>query len=56
MLHQNALQAAQITKLEEQLVVITKRKTRKQKRIQHSSTIEYSEALAQVAATLAIAP
>ena len=31
MLHQNALQAARITKLKEQLAVITKRKARKRK-------------------------
>ena len=56
MLHQNALQAARITKLEEQLAVITKRKTRKRKRIQHGGTMEYGEASAQVAATAAITP
>ena len=33
MLHQNALQAARITELKEQLAVITKRKSRKRKRI-----------------------
>jgi pyridoxal biosynthesis lyase PdxS len=31
MLHQNALQAARIAELEEQLAVMTKRKTRKRK-------------------------
>ena len=39
-----------ITKLKEQLEVITKQKARKRKRIQHSGTIEYSKASAQVAA------
>jgi urease gamma subunit len=49
MLHQNALQAAQITELEEQLAVITKRKTCKQKQIQQGGTMEYGEAVALVA-------
>jgi len=43
MLHQNALQAARIHELEEQLAEITKRKTRKRKQIQHSGTMEYGE-------------
>jgi hypothetical protein len=55
MLHQNALQAARITELEEQLVVMTKRKTRKRKRIQQGGTMEYGEAAAQVAAKASIA-
>jgi hypothetical protein len=42
-LHQNALQAARITELEEQLAAITQRKTCKQKRIQQDGTMEYSE-------------
>jgi hypothetical protein len=46
MLHQNALQAARIAELEEQLAVITKRKTRKRKQIQQGGTMEYSEAAA----------
>jgi hypothetical protein len=53
--HQNALQAAQISKLEEQLAVMTKRKTRKRKQIQHSGTIEYGEAAAQVATATSVA-
>jgi hypothetical protein len=56
MLHQNALQTARITELEEQLAVITKRKTRKRKQIQHGGTLEYGEASAQVAATASVAP
>jgi hypothetical protein len=56
MLHQNALISSQITKLEEQLAVITKRKTRKRKRIQHGGTLEYGEASTQVAATTSEAP
>jgi hypothetical protein len=55
MLHENALQAAQISELEEQLAVMTKRKTCKCKRIQYGSTIEYSEAAAQVATETSIA-
>jgi hypothetical protein len=35
--------------------VITKRKSRKRKRIQHSGTMEYSEAAAQVAAEASVA-
>jgi hypothetical protein len=35
--------------------VITKRKTRKRKQIQHSSTIEYNEAAAQVAIVASVA-
>jgi hypothetical protein len=37
------------------LAVITKRKTRKRKQIQHSGTIEYSEAAAQVATAASVA-
>ena len=44
------LLATQNTKLEEQLAVITKRKARKQKRIQQGGTIEYIAASALVAA------
>jgi hypothetical protein len=54
MLHQNALQAARIHKLEEQLAVITKRKTGKRKRLQHGGTLEYGEAADQVAARAAL--
>jgi hypothetical protein len=55
MLHQNALQAARIHELEEQLAVITKRKLRKRKHIQYGGTIEYGEAAAQVAAEASVA-
>ena len=55
MLHQNALQAARITELEEQLAVMTKRKSRKRKRIQQGGTMEYGEAAAQVAAEASVA-
>jgi hypothetical protein len=55
MLHQNALQAARIHELEEQLAVMTKRKKRKRKRIQHGGTMEYGEAAAQVAAEASVA-
>lgn len=55
MLHQNALQAAQISKLKEQLAVMTKRKLRKRKRVQHGGTLEYGEVAAQVAAEASIA-
>jgi hypothetical protein len=55
MLHQNALQAARIHELEEQLAMITKRKSRKRKHIQHGGTMEYGEAAAQVAAEASIA-
>jgi hypothetical protein len=48
--HQNALQAARIAELKEQLAVTTKRKTRKRKRIQQDGTMEYGEAAAKVAA------
>ena len=54
MLHQNALQAARITELEEQLAEITKRKARKRKHIQKGGTLEYGEASAQVAAASAV--
>ena len=55
MLHQNTLQAARITELEEQLAAITKRKSRKRKWIQQGSTMEYSEAASQVAVEASIA-
>jgi hypothetical protein len=55
MLHQNALQAARIYELEEQLAVITKQKSRKRKHIQHGGTMEYGEAAAQVAAEASVA-
>ena len=56
MLHQNALQAARIHELEEQLAVMTKRKTRKRKHIQHGGTMEYRTAAAQVAAKASAGP
>jgi hypothetical protein len=56
MLHQNALQAARIHELEEQLAEITKRKTRKRKHIQHGGTMEYGTATAQVAAKVSTGP
>jgi hypothetical protein len=56
MLHQNALQAARIHELEEQLAEITKRKSRKRKRIQQGGTMEYGTAAAQIAAEASAAP
>jgi hypothetical protein len=56
MLHQAVLLAARNTELEEQLAVITKRKTRKRKRLQHGGTLEYGTAAAQVAAEASAAP
>jgi len=56
MLHQNALLVARNHELEEQLAVITKRKSRKRKRIQHGGTIEYGTTAAQVATEASIAP
>jgi hypothetical protein len=41
MLHQNVLQSARITELEEQLAVLTKRRSRKRKQIQQGGSIEY---------------
>jgi hypothetical protein len=55
MLHQNALLAARNHELEEQLAVITKQKSRKRKRIQQGSTIEYGKAADQVAAKASVA-
>jgi hypothetical protein len=55
MLHQNALQAARIHELEEQLAVVTRQKARKRKRIQQGGTMEYGEAAAQVAAEASVA-
>jgi hypothetical protein len=54
MLHQNTLLTAHIHEVEEQLAVITKRKARKQKRIQHGGTLEYGDAADQVAASTAL--
>jgi hypothetical protein len=56
MLHENALQHARIHELEEQLAEMTKRKSRKRKRIQQGSTMEYGTAAAQVAAKASAAP
>ena len=56
MLHQNALLTARVHELEEQLAVVTKRKTRKRKRIQQGGTMEYGTAAAQVAAEASAAP
>jgi hypothetical protein len=55
MLHQAVLLAARNTELEEQLAVMTKRKTRKRKQIQKGGTMEYGEAAAQVAAKASVA-
>ena len=55
MMHGSALMGARIAELEEQLAVITKRKTRKQKRIQHGGTMEYGEASAKVATEATVA-
>jgi hypothetical protein len=56
MLHQNALLTARIHELKEQLAVVTKRKSRKRKRIQQGGTIEYGTVAAQVAAEASTAP
>lgn len=50
MLHQNALQSARITELEEQIDALTKRKSRKRKRLQKGGTLEYGETADEVAA------
>jgi hypothetical protein len=55
MLHQAVLLGACNTELEEQLAVMTKRKTRKRKRIQKGGTMEYDEAAAQVTAKVSVA-
>ena len=56
MLHQNALLIARNHELEEQLAVMTKRKSRKRKWIQQGGTIEYGTVAAQVAAEASVAP
>jgi hypothetical protein len=56
MLHQNALLTARVHELEEQLAVVTKRKSRKRKQIQQDSTMDYRTVAAQVAARAAAAP
>lgn len=50
MLHHNALLVARNRELEEQLAVITRRKSRKRKRIQQGGTMEYGAAAVQIAA------
>ena len=55
MLHENALMSSRITEFEEQLEIITRRKARKVKRIQHRGTMEYGAASVQVAAELSSA-
>jgi hypothetical protein len=55
MLHQTALLAARNKELEEQLAVITKRKTRKRKYIQQGGTMEYGQAASQVAGEASMA-
>jgi hypothetical protein len=55
MLHQAVLLAARNTELEERLAVLTKRKTRKRKRIQQGGTMDYGEAAARVAAEASVA-
>ena len=50
MLHENVLMSSRITELEEQLEIMTRRKARKRKRIQHGGTMEYGAASAQVTA------
>jgi hypothetical protein len=56
MLHQNALLAARNNELEEQLAEITKRKTRKRKRIQHGGVMEYGIAVQIAAEAYVVAP
>ena len=56
MLHQNTLLAARVHELEEQLAVMTKRKTRKRKRIQQDGIMEYGTTAAQVAAEASAVP
>lgn len=50
MLHENVLIKARVRELEEQLAVMTRRKSRKRKQIQHGGTLEYGPAALQVAA------
>jgi hypothetical protein len=56
MLHQNALQAAWITELEEQLAVMTKQKAHKRKHLQYGRTLEYGTGAAQVATEASATP
>jgi cell division septum initiation protein DivIVA len=53
MLHENVLMKSRIQQLEEQLAEVTKRKTRKRKRIQHGGTLEYGAAALLVAESAA---
>ena len=55
MLHLITLISSCITKLEEQLEEVTKRKSRKRKQIQQGVTKEYSNVAAQAAAKASIA-
>ena len=55
MLHENVLIKARVRELEEQLAVMTKRKSRKRKQIQHGGTLEYGPAALQVAAKASVA-
>ncbi|PVH91468.1 hypothetical protein DM02DRAFT_636107 [Periconia macrospinosa] len=48
--------STRITELEGQIATLTKRKSRKRKRIQQGGTIEYGEGAAQVAAEVSSAP
>jgi hypothetical protein len=56
LLHQNTLLTARNRELKEQLAVITKRKTRKRKQVQHGSTLEFGKAAAQVATKASAGP
>jgi hypothetical protein len=56
MLHQNVLLTSRISELEKQLEVITKRRARKRKRIQHGGVMEYGAGSVQVAAEASVAP
>jgi hypothetical protein len=55
MLHHAVLLAARNTELEEQLAIMTKRKSRKRKRVQQGGTMEYCEAAAQVVPEASVA-
>ena len=50
MLHQNVLMSQRISELEAQLETVTKRKTRKRKRLQTGGVLEYGEGVSYVAA------
>jgi hypothetical protein len=56
MLHQNALLAARVSELEQQLDRFTKRKARKRRRLQHSGIMKYGEGSALVAAEASTVP